>query len=314
MDTILVVGVESAVGANIAASYTGRYRVIGLTSARAPLAIDGCEIRYCPADDLNTIRNWAAAVRPDWIILCGPASESAWSRSDLPGPESVLTGASRAWAQAASEFNCRLTVISSDAVFTGPWVFHAEDCPSRCRTAPALAIAAMEREVAENCVHAMIVRTNAFGWSPGAAAAGWVERLLEDLESGSIAPQECVRHATPILATDLAEILERAYCRGLEGTWHVAGAERINPAQFALRLADEFGLPYPPSPPVSSLLERPQGFGCGETSLHTSKIRRALGIALPMVSEGLRRLHEQCENGFRERLSPAPLPLHQKVA
>ena len=312
MDTILVVGVESAVGANIAASYTGRYRVIGLTSARTPMAIDGCEIRYCPADDSNTIRNWAAAVRPDWIILCGPASESTWSRSDLPGLEP--NSASRAWAQAASEFNGRLTVISSDAVFTGPWVFHAEDCPSRCPTAPAQAIAAMEREVAENCAHAMIVRTNVFGWSPRAAAPGWIERLLEGLESGSVTSQDCVRHATPILATDLAEILERAYRRGLEGTWHIAGAERINPAQFALRLADEFGLPYPPSPPVSSLLERPQGFGCGETSLQTSKIRRALGIPLPMVSEGLRRLHEQCENGFRDRLNPAPLPLHQKVA
>lgn len=314
MDTILIAGVDSVVGANIAASYTEHYRVIGLASAKTPMAIDGCEIRYCPVDDPNTIRNWVAAVRPDWVIHCGPASESTWGRSEFAGFPGSLIGSARAWAQSASEFNSRLTVLSSDAVFSGPWVFHAEECPSRCGSAPAQAIAAMENDVAQSCAHALIVRTNSYGWSPRSVAPGWIERLLESLECGTTGPLDCVRHATPILATDLAEILERAYRRGLEGTCHVGGAERINPAQFALRLAEEFGLPYPPSPAVSSLLERPQGFGCGETSLQTSKVRRALGVALPMVSEGLHRLSVQCENGFRDRLNPAPLPLHQKVA
>jgi len=43
-----------------------------------------------------------------------------------------------------------------------------------------------------------------------------------------------MRHSTPILATDFAEILERAYQQKLRGTYHLAGAERINPFRFCM--------------------------------------------------------------------------------
>lgn len=312
METLLVVGVDGVVGANLAATLCERFRVVGLTSQRKT-TIAGCETRHCP-DDSGAIRNWVAALRPRWIVYCGPAAEPSWDVPEvrLAQPQAVETA--RQWARSASDYSCRLTVISSDAVFTGPWMFHGEESESYCPSAPAEAVRRMEAAVAEACPHAMIARTHAFGWSPASTAPGTVERLLSALEAGTPLDLDCARHATPILATDLARLLESAYERGLEGLWHVAGAERVNPVQFAERLADVFELPAPRPFPAITLMERPTGFGRGETSLQTKRLRRALGTPLPMLGEGLSRLQQQAENGDRDRINPQPLPLHEKVA
>jgi dTDP-4-dehydrorhamnose reductase len=50
------------------------------------------------------------------------------------------------------------------------------------------------------------------------------------------------------------------------------------------------------------LCEVPQGFGEGESSLQTKEIRKELCVAMPLLSEGLVRLREQSESGYRDRL------------
>ena len=106
----------------------------------------------------------------------------------------------RVWARAVRDAGCRLTYLSSDAVFTGPWLFHAEDSPHHCQSLEAVRLRSYEELVARVVPDALIVRTHAFGWSPD--GEGWVESLLGDLEDRA-ADADPVRHATPILATDL---------------------------------------------------------------------------------------------------------------
>ena len=312
METILIVGVDGVVGANIAATLCEQHRVIGLTLQRKT-AIAGCETRHCP-DDPGAIRNWVAALRPRWIIFCGASADSCWDVPEvrLARPQAVETA--RRWAGAANDYGCRLTVVSTDGIFTGPWMYHSEQSTSYCLNGPAETARQMETAVAEACPHAMIVRTNAFGWTPQSSAPGWIERLLTALECGAPLNLDCIRHATPIIASALARMLDVACDRGLEGKYHIAGGERVNPVQFAQRLADIFELPAPQ--PVSSvtLTECHTEFGCGETSLDTKRIRKTLGIAMPFLGESLAELRQQIENGYRERLNPSPLPVHEKVA
>ena len=53
------------------------------------------------------------------------------------------------------------------------------------------------------------------------------------------------------------------------------------------------------APPLPSDKARPF---VDETSLNTRAAREALGVALPMLREGMNRLAEQAENGYRERI------------
>ena len=299
MDKVLIAGIETVVGGNLAAGLAQQSPVTGVTLGE-PTQIAGINLESQVASTPEAVQQIIQKVRPTRVVLCGSAARSGWDGSAPPG-EADLEQASW-WSDAVRESGAQLTLISSDAIFTGPWMFHAENSHSLCPSAPAQTARDIEARVLANCPEALIVRTHAFGWQPG-EKSGWIESLLTKLERGFDTDLDCTRYASPILATELIEIISAAWTVGLSGIYHVAGAERVNPVQFASRLAQQFHLPIPLTMARESLIGRPSGFGCGETSLQTRKIRRALGVSMPMLDEGLQRLFQQHVEGHRDRLS-----------
>ncbi|MCA9080836.1 MAG: sugar nucleotide-binding protein [Planctomycetaceae bacterium] len=309
MESLLVVGVDTVVGANVAASLAGRYRV-SVWASQHRYDIANCDV-LDPADAPHQL---ISQVRPDWVLHCGPAARSAWDPRSKPLITEHMVDDARSWAEASRQAGAAFTMISSDAVFTGPWMFHEEESPGLCHSLQAITIRASEEQVCEVCPEALIVRTNVFGWSPDPRRAGWVETMLAEIEARRIVEQDHVRHSTPILATDLAEILDRAHQEELAGVYHVGGAERISPLKFAQRLADQFDRPWLALRRETTLNEPAHGFGAGECSLQTKKIRKALCVAMPLLSESLSRLEAQHVNGYREQLTGAATPVQLRAA
>ncbi|WP_437230278.1 sugar nucleotide-binding protein [Planctomicrobium sp. SH661] len=298
MERFLIVGVDTVAGANLAASFAEHHHVSTWASAA------GYEIAHCEAIDAALAPPQViAAAQPTCLIYCGAAARSAWEPETKALTNDDMVSQAEIWSAAAKKANVRLTMISSDAVFCGPWMFHDENSHGICPSYQSQAIRAAELQVLENCPEALIIRTNTFGWSAG-EGSGWVESLLKSVETKRFVQQDHIRHATPILATDLAEIVRRACQEGLTGIYHAAGAERVSPLSFTQRLADQFELPWLAVRRESSLTEAPQGFSEGECSLQTKQIRKDLCVAMPLLSEGLKRLHEQSRNGYREKLRP----------
>lgn len=308
MDTVLVAGIDSVVGANLASLISRDCGVVGLGLKEVASLVD-CQTAYCPREDAESVRSWVANVRPTRIVYCPATARTVWQEPEYAVPGQNALDAIENWSRCAAEFDIPFTLISTDAVFTGPWLFHNEESNCRCDSAPARRIRQIEKIAQKNCPDGLIVRTHVFGWSHG---NGWIERTLIDLDAGIAGPFDFQSHATPILATDFVEVLCQAWAAGLEGLYHIAGAERLNPNQFAHRLAAEFGLPAPQPVNGNSLTERPVGFGCGELSLHTTRIRKALDISMPTLSDGLERLREQRHNGYCDRLKSTTV--REKVA
>ncbi len=306
MSQFLVVGVETVAGANIAASLAEKHSVTTWASQA------GYEIADC--DALDHRMSPAAAVSQsgaDTLVYCGPTARSAWE----PQTKSLINDSIlfdlQLWANAAASAGVKFVMVSSDAVFTSPWLFHDEESHGLCGSYQAQVVLAAEDHLQEIAPEALILRSNIFGWSPD-GENGWIETLLKSVETKRIVQQDHIRHAAPILATDFAEILDRACQEELSGIYHVAGAERINPLQFTQRLADRFDLPWLAMRRESTLTELPQGFAEGECSLQTKKIRKDLCVAMPLLSEGIQRLCEQAENGFREKLRPVSRPAFRR--
>lgn len=310
MNKFLVVGVDTVAGANLAASFADQHQV----STWCQTA--GYEIADCDAlSPALTPPQAIAACQPDCVIYCGAAARSAWEPATKALINEEMVAATDAWSTAAAQAGTSFVLISSDAVFSGPWMFHEEHSHGTCNSFQSQVIRTAEQQTLENCPQALIIRTNTFGWSAGNESAGWVEALLKNVETKRFVQQDHIRHATPILATDLAEIVRRACLENLQGIYHVAGAERVNPLSFTQRLADQFELPWLAMRRESSLTEAPQGFSEGECSLQTKQIRKDLCVAMPLLSEGLRRLHEQAQNGYREKLQPRQhAPAKRRVA
>ncbi len=302
MNPILVVGAETVVGANLAISWSDRYDVFAATFGQN-IDLTGCRMIPESGHQLSPARI-LDEVRPQTIVLCGPPARSSWdgATQKMIRPESLES--LRTWSAAAADHGCRCVLISSDAVFTGPWMFHEEEGESLCTSPAAQFIRRLENDIADIDRRALVIRTNAYGWSP-TGAAGWLENTLALIEARRPIQLDPVRHATPILATDLADIIERMLLEDLIGTYHVAGAERISPMGFAQRLAGQFNLPWIPARKTSALSTGlPSGFASGECSLQTRKVRRELCIPMPLLSESLSRLEAQQINGHREKLAP----------
>ena len=154
----------------------------------------------------------------------------------------------------------------------------------------------MEQALSET--RALVVRTHAYGWSPVDSLACYAERAHEALLTGAAIAADGLRHATPILAADLAAPLLRAYELRLQGVYHLSGAERTSAYHFVAELAAAFGL----HPPRTACLPRGTNHGTwpDETSLNSKRARRRLEMATPMLREGLERFAEQQNNGWRD--------------
>ena len=298
MDKILVAGVNSVVGANVAEALAGQTPVVGV-SLNSPVNLPTCAVETetprKPAAVLDLLRKTQASR----LVLCGIGAETGWDESRRPQASDVAQA--KIWIDAAQLAGCHLTLISSSSIFTGPWMFHAENSHSICPSNESNLLRQIEIHAAETSADSLIVRTHAIGWQSG-NQQGWLESLLTELERGTIGSVDFARHGTPMLATDLAEVLKKSWESGLVGIHHISGAERISPRAFAMRLADHFRLPRPATPIAGSLVDKTCGFGCGETSLQTRKIRRALGIPMPLLDESLDRLYQQHLNGYRTQM------------
>lgn len=293
---LLVTGVDGTLGANLAASLADRLDVVGLFEDH-PVSLPGCHTEPWDPNDAGAICTLVRREAFDWIIHCGSLSRGSWDMPEqFSGSQEARTCS--LLVQAASEAGSRLTVISTDAVFAGPRLFHDERAAAT--NSHSFARAALEAELALESTDALIVRTHAYGWSPAGASPGFAERVWQDVVEGTSACYDPHQYATPILADDLAELLWLAYRRGLTGMYHITGAERTSAYRFAVELATAFGLAgYDPGVEAEGSLASDH---LHETSLNTRLARRELEHPMPMLREGLDRFAQQAAEGFRARL------------
>jgi len=312
MEKLLVVGVDTTTGANVALASTGRYEVQGI-SLHHRLAFDSFAVEHAGCGDTDALIRLADQFRPSWILHCGSLSASSW---DLPVADPTWdreTQIVRSLLDCARAQDARLTVVLTDAVFTGPRMFHDESSPTGSGHPAAAHALAIEQFLADTI--ALVVRTHAYGWAPEGAEPGMAERIWQALSTGAAAAPDGRRYATPILASDLADLLDRAYRLNLQGLLHVTGAERTSPFRMAGEMAAASGLPAPRSHMglVDSLVDGADWLS--ETSLSSRRARRSLEMPMPMLREGLQRFAEQAHSGWRESSRLAdPLPAREQAA
>lgn len=310
MDKILIVGLDTIAGANLAAVIKERYAVSGLCW-ETHVTVAGCTTETESCDEALPV---IQRIRPDRILFCSPVAESGWDPQHAILHESELVRLARIWGDAAARTNTALTVLSSALIFTGPWMFHDEESTQFCSSPEAETILAVEKEFQNRVPTALIVRTHLFGWSPLGEETGFAAALLDRLRIGESSSIDCIRHASPMLATDLAEILEQIFSADLIGLIHIGGAERINPYRFATMLADQFGYPCSVTGTMDPVGDREGEFGAGESSLNCRRVRGELAIGLPLAVEGIQRFYEQSLSDFRDQFQILGRPTRNLVA
>jgi dTDP-4-dehydrorhamnose reductase len=294
MEELLIVGVESVAGSNLALSLEDRFHLSGVALEGAP-ALEGLDIVALDRGDLPGLAARLGERPPAWIVFCPLVAAGTWDLAAQSQPVVDESPTARLLADWSAGHDAQLTVVATDAVFAGPRMFHDEDSPALATGPVAEAAGKLEAALADTA--ALVARTHVYGWSP--RQNSFCEQLWSAAVDRRPVAVDGRRHATPILASDLAEFLLRARQLQLRGLWHIAGAERTSPYRFACELATALGLP---AAPAAQCDEDVAVLDQMETSLCSRRARRKLEMPLPMLGEGLDRFAAQADSGWRDRL------------
>ena len=163
MEDLLIVGIDSVVGGNLALALEDRFQVSGV-AFDGPMSIDGIELVEAPRGDEASLQARLDRRPPRWIIYCPLMAASSW---DLARPHQELpdeTSIARRLAEWRRDHVVSLTVLVGDAMFAGPRMFHEEDSPATASGPWAEATRKLESALAGSA--ALIVRSHPYGWSP----------------------------------------------------------------------------------------------------------------------------------------------------
>lgn len=291
MQRVLVTGIETVLGSNLAWALSNRCEVLGCYSQRAVESPAFATAQWHPIH-MESIADFLDSWRPQWIVHCPPLATSSWDGDQITMDTQQESSIALRLAMAAAARSCPLTVLTSDVVFSGPRMFHDESSTPLASTMLARNCLTMEQML--GATQALVIRTHAYGWSGDQGAPSFAQQAFELLQRGQLPALDGRRYATPILASDLADLLWHAQHTRLQGLLHLAGAERTSMHRFVRELAACLGVHCPEAKAGNTDREWPE-----ETSLSSRRARRLLSRSTPMLREGLERFVAQSEGQCR---------------
>ena len=204
-------------------------------------------------------------------------------------------------ARACFEAGLPLVHISTDHLFAGDQALLDENQPPSPLNAYARTKAEAERRVLDVYPHALIIRTNFYGWGTSYRHS-FSDFILESLRTGKQPTLFKDVFYTPILIEDLALAVHELVDMQAQGIFNVVGDDRISKYEFGCMVAAEFGLDANRISPGlladhASDVQRPL-----DMSLSNKKVCDLLGRKLGGVKEQIAKLHQQESNGLSQEL------------
>lgn len=284
---VLITGVSGLLGAAVALELAGDHDVVGCYLS-APVSHPDFATLRCDLAAPDAVSR-LADLTPDVIVHCAAATNVDSCESDPAMARLANIEATRTVARVADTAGARLIAISTDAVFAGHGPFGELDDTNPLNV---YALTKLEGEHVALSLGAqsLVLRTNIYGFN-AQAKTSLAEWILYSLRDGTRIKGFTDARFTPLLANDLAAAIRKLLDSDASGVLHVAGGESISKYDFAVAIAQEFGLDpslVEPSTMAAAGLTAPRS---PDLSLDCSRAL-ALGLDLPNVAEGLRRFHE----------------------
>ena len=297
----LVTGASGHLGLNLALLAVNHgYEVTGWSHSRGlknpPFASESIDI-----GDLEALPIALRTLEPEVIIHCAAIANVDLAEKQPELSQRVNTDAPRVMASVAKEIGAKMIQISTDAVFDGNKGNYKEDDTVNPLNAYARTKLDGERAVLEANPEAAIARVVFYGWTLEGNRS-LAEFFYNNLVAGKTVNGFTDAYFNPMYVRDLAEVLLEIAEANFNGIWHTFGNDTLSKYDFGVALARKFGLDESLIKPVSAS----QGRGVVRSldlSTNSDKLAQALGHPLPGLTQGLNRLKEDFDAGWRETLA-----------
>ncbi|HVK53610.1 MAG TPA: SDR family oxidoreductase [Burkholderiales bacterium] len=284
-DRILITGVSGMLGAALARLLSGDFVCTGIS--RLKPALHMCEWLEADLLDLRQTSVVVNNVKPDIVIHCAAMTNVDACERDPEAARRLHVGATDVLADYCAKTNAHMIYISTDSVFNGAKQGAYTEMDA---TGPLNVYGATKLEGEKSVLSlasGLVLRTNIFGWRPGRhdSFAEWVLRSLR--EQTPLTMFTDVMY-TPIGTELLGQVVSKCVEENVVGLFHAGGGENLSKHEFALQVADAFGLSVDPIVPIRVedkplAAPRPRNM-----ALDNSRLENRLGMAMPKVSDSIR--------------------------
>ena len=280
--TLLLTGATGFLGLRLASGLAPSWRVVG-----ASRGASGPDAVRLDMENLDSIRRAFDQLRPAAVVHAGAIAGPDACESDPARARRVNLDATRVLAELCGAAGARLAFISTDLVFDGEkGRYDEDDAPNPLSVYGRLKLEA-EEAVLTRAPGAVAVRiAAAYGRLLGGRPC-FVDEMIASLSRGAPVTAFTDQWRTSTAADDFSEVLLRLLADpDLEGVFHWGGADRATRFESAIALCRVFDFDERLVRPARMADKKTPAARPRDSSLDSSRLAAALGLAPTTLAEG----------------------------
>lgn len=299
--TVMIFGITSFVGSNLAEIFKNDFRVVG-TYHKTPVNIPGVTCYHCDVNKKDYISKLIAIVKPDFTIYAIGLSSLAECRQKPKLADALNSSGAANVCSVSERFRSKFIYLSSGFVHGGDKQTYTEGDTPFPETAFGTSLSSAEFYVQRSCLNYLIFRTgNLYGRGYRDQHPNWFEYLEKSLARGDkfVADDSVKMGFLDIQIMGL--ILKKALQANLTNRLiHVSSSDLMTRYQFAQAYARLFKLngTLIQSSVVPFPIEAKQGTDTAQDlifRLSVANIEEFLGTKMPTIEESLVFTHKRLE-------------------
>lgn len=284
--TLLLTGASGFLGLRLAPRLETFWRVV-----RASRTAEGEGSVRLDLEDADGLRRVFETVRPAAVVHAGAMALPDECERDPVRARRVNLEATRELAGLCAGVKARLVHFSTDLVFDGEKGWYDEEDEPGPLNVYARTKLDSEEAVLSSAPGAVVLRVASAYGRPLGRRRCFVDELLTALAAGEPVSAFVDQWRSSTAGDQLPEVVLRALADpGLSGVFHWGGAERATRHETALALCRAFGFDTELVRPSRMADKRFTAARPRDTSLDSSRLGAALGLAPWTLAEGFARL------------------------
>jgi dTDP-4-dehydrorhamnose reductase len=277
---MLITGASGLLGSNLAYYFRDKYEILGLYETHE-VSIDGTALEKCDLIDASEIRGVITKFSPHILIHCAGLANVDECEEDRATARETNVFATKNTVREILDKDVYLIYISTDAVYEGDKGNYSESDNINPQNYYGRTKYEGELEVSRKA-NSLVLRTNFFGWNvrKKKSLAEWIlgelkaERKINGFEDV---------YFSSIYTMELAKVIDRSIEKNLTGVHNCGSSDSCSKYEFALKIAEVFGLDKTLVNPISIKAFEFKARRGKNLTLNVDKIQNALSYKLPNI-------------------------------
>lgn len=298
MKRIYITGIAGLLGSNVAYELSEKYIIYGgdLTAVNIP----GVETQVYDMLDYEKLHNNILNTKPDVVIHTAAAVNVDGCEEQPEFAEKLNADLTREIAELCLKNHINMIYISTDAVFDGT----ATGLYDETDAANPINVYGKTKLMGETYVldgNNLVLRTNIYGYNMQNKNS-FGEWILHSLTNDKTLEMFDDIKFSPILVNELANIIDLAIQKDIEGLYHACGTGSISKYDFGCQLKEIFALSTGSIIRSKSIDYIFKAKRSPNMAMSNEKIKKTLGISIRTPIESISYFKELYDKGYPEKL------------